>query len=206
MPQSTWVLGRTKRALDIVLVSGASVIALPLVAMVAVAVRIAMGPRVLFRQQRAGLHGLPFTVMKLRTMTSEHDSKGSLLPDELRLTRFGRLLRSSSLDELPQLWNVLRGEMSLVGPRPLPLTYVDRYSPEQRRRLAARPGLTGWAQVQGRNSLSWPERLALDTWYVDHASFLVDMRILGGTLAAVLGREGVSAEGHATMQEFTGET
>jgi lipopolysaccharide/colanic/teichoic acid biosynthesis glycosyltransferase len=139
-------------------------------------------------------------------MTNERDPDGALLPDERRLTPLGRRLRASSLDELPQLWSVIKGDMSLVGPRPLPLAYVDRYSPSQRRRLDARPGITGWAQVNGRNALSWPDKLALDVWYVDNASPRIDAVILLRTIWSVIKRDGVSADGHATMPEFMGET
>jgi sugar transferase EpsL len=190
-------------------VSGATVGLLllsPVIAIIGLLVRVRMGSPVLFRQQRAGLGGRPITVAKVRTMTSATGPDGEQLADVERLTALGSLLRASSLDELPQLWSVLKGDMSLVGPRPLPLAYVDRYSPEQRRRLDAKPGITGWSQVNGRNALTWPEKLALDLWYVDNASFRVDVEILLRTLRSVLRREGVSADGHATMPEFMGET
>lgn len=192
----------TKRVLDVCLVLLASVIAVPLTLAAATAVRLTMGRGVLFRQRRAGMHGRPIEVFKLRTMTNERSAEGTLLADEQRLTRTGRLLRSGSLDELPQLWNVLRGDMSLVGPRPLPLAYVPRYSAEQARRLDVLPGITGWAQVHGRNALSWPDKLALDVWYVDHRSTWLDVKIMLLTLRAVAARKGVSADGHATMPEF----
>lgn len=200
-----WLHSRSKRAIDIAASSGALLLAAPLLAIVAVAVRLRLGAPVAIHQQRAGWRGEPISVAKFRSMTDESDADGVLLPDEQRLTRFGRLLRGSSLDELPQLWNVLRGDMSLVGPRPLPMVYVERYSAEQRRRLDARPGLTGWAQVRGRNALAWPDKLALDVWYVDNASLAVDLRTIVLTITTVLSRSGISAKGHATMQEFVGE-
>ena len=158
----------------------------------------------LFRQTRPGLHGQPFEMVKFRTMTDARDADGHLLPDAERLTSFGRFLRGASLDELPELWNVLRGEMSLVGPRPLLMRYLGRYTPEQARRHAVRPGITGLAQVSGRNALSWDEKFALDLEYVDRVSFGLDVRILLRTLAKVVRREGISAGQHATMPEFMG--
>jgi lipopolysaccharide/colanic/teichoic acid biosynthesis glycosyltransferase len=178
----------------------------PVIAVVAILVRRAHGSPVMFRQQRAGIAARPITVAKFRTMTDERSADGELLSDEDRLTPLGRRLRATSLDELPQLWSVLTGDMSLIGPRPLPTAYVDRYSDEQRRRLDARPGITGWAQVNGRNALSWPDKLALDVWYVDNASPLLDAKILLRTILSVVKRDGVSADGHATMPEFMGET
>jgi lipopolysaccharide/colanic/teichoic acid biosynthesis glycosyltransferase len=165
-----------------------------------------MGSPVLYRQQRAGRGARPIGVPKFRTMTDGRDPSGDLLPDEQRLTAFGVKLRRWSLDELPQLWSVVKGDMSLVGPRPLPMPYVDRYSLEQRRRLDVRPGLTGWAQIHGRNALSWPEKLALDVWYVEHRSLWLDAKILILTARAVVTRSGISADGHATMPEFKGES
>lgn len=161
-----------------------------------------MGSPVLFKQQRPGLNGVPFTMLKFRTMLHAADGSGRTRPDEERLTPLGRRLRETSVDELPELWNVLRGDMSLVGPRPLLIEYLDHYTPEQARRHAVRPGVTGWAQVNGRNSLSWDEKFALDTWYVDHLSLAVDLRILWATMRAVVSRSGVTAEGHATMPQF----
>jgi sugar transferase EpsL len=161
---------------------------------------------VIHRQQRAGLAGRVIVVPKFRTMTNATDANDELLPDGQRLTPFGRRLRSTSLDELLQLWSVLKGDMSLVGPRPLPLAYVDRYSAEQRRRLDVKPGISGWAQVNGRNALSWPEKLAFDVWYVDNASLRLDLTILWRTVGSVLRRQGVSAGDHATMHEFMGES
>ncbi len=188
-----------KRALDVVLsAAGLLVLALPM-AVIAVAVRIRMGSPVLFRQPRPGLHGAPFTLVKFRTMRAGVGS------DAERLTGLGRFLRSTSLDELPELWNILTGDMSLVGPRPLLMAYLERYSPEQARRLEVRPGLTGLAQVEGRNATTWEERLAMDVHYVDHHDLRMDLRLLRRTISTVVRREGVSAEGHATMPEFKGQ-
>jgi sugar transferase EpsL len=161
-----------------------------------------MGRPVLFRHVRPGLHGKPFVMYKFRTMRDLRDAEGKLLPDEARLTPFGRWLRTTSLDELPELVNVLRGEMSLVGPRPLLMEYLDRYTPEQARRHEVKPGITGWAQIHGRNNLSWDERFKLDVWYVDNWSLWLDVKILWRTLWMVLRREGISAQGHATMPRF----
>jgi sugar transferase EpsL len=193
-----------KRLFDI-LASGAGLVVLsPLLAGLAVGVRWKLGSPVLFRQERPGLHGRPFTLVKFRTMTDARDASGALLPDAERLPAFGRFLRSSSLDELPELWNVLLGEMSLVGPRPLLMQYLERYTPEQARRHEVRPGITGWAQVSGRNEVPWEERLAMDVWYVDNRSFVLDLKILFRTFAKVASREGISASGEATMSEFRG--
>jgi lipopolysaccharide/colanic/teichoic acid biosynthesis glycosyltransferase len=197
-------LGLAKRAFDMVVAAIVLVVTSPLLALVAVAVRLRLGRPVLFRQVRPGLDGAPFTVLKFRTMTDRRDANGDLLPDDARLTRFGRLLRSTSIDELPELVNVWRGEMSLVGPRPLLTDYLDRYTREQARRHDVRPGITGWAQVNGRNASTWPERLAQDVWYVDHRSFWLDLRILAKTVGAVVRREGISAAGQATMEPFRG--
>lgn len=176
----------------------------PLLAVVAVLVRWRIGSPVIFRQIRPGLGGQPFKMFKFRTMADERDETGALLPDEARLTDLGRLLRSTSLDELPELWNVLRGEMSLVGPRPLLMEYLPHYSPAQARRHHVRPGITGWAQVIGRNALTWEEKFDADLWYVDHNSLALDMRILWLTLRTVFRREGINAPGEATMPKFTG--
>lgn len=173
-------------------------------AIVGLAVWLSMGRPVLFRQVRPGRYGRLFEVLKFRTMTDARAADGTLLPDSQRLTRLGRFLRKTSLDELPQLWNVLRGEMSLVGPRPLLPEYLDRYTPEQARRHEVRPGITGWAQVNGRNATTWEERLRQDVWYVDNWSLWLDFKILWMTVVKVLRREGVSKEGHATMPEFMG--
>lgn len=194
----------TKRALDIILVTPGITVLSPLLAVVAGMVRITLGPPVLFRQRRSGLHGKPFTLLKFRTMSDARDSRGNLLPDSRRLTRLGRFLRRASLDELPTLMNVVRGDMSLVGPRPLITDYLDRYSPEQIRRLEVKPGITGWNQINGRNSLSWEEKFAQDVWYVDNRSLWLDVKILSRTMGKVLMGHGVSAPGNATMPEFRG--
>lgn len=197
------ILRGLKRALDVVL-SGISLLLLsPVLLVVAILVRLE-GPPIFFRQQRPGYKGVSFFALKFRSMTDKRDEHGRLLPDEARITKLGAFLRRSSLDELPQFWNVLRGDMSLVGPRPLLMQYLDRYSPEQARRHLVPPGITGWAQVNGRNDLAWEKRLALDVWYVDHWSFWLDMRILRITVWKVLKGEGISAEGSATMPEFMG--
>jgi lipopolysaccharide/colanic/teichoic acid biosynthesis glycosyltransferase len=193
-----------KRLFDLVVSLLAILTLSPVLAVVAVLVRRKLGSPVLFRQVRPGLHGQPFEMMKFRTMLDAVDGNGQPLPDNVRLTPFGRMLRSTSLDELPGLFNVLLGDMSLVGPRPLLVQYLPLYSPEQARRHLVRPGLTGWAQVNGRNSLAWDAKFALDTWYVDHRSFALDLRILWLTVRKVLQRDGISADGEATMHPFTG--
>lgn len=204
---SRWIeRGRGKRALDLVIAGPAFVLLSPVTALVAVLVRRRHGAPVLFRQERAGRDERVVRVPKFRSMTDDRDEHGELLPDEDRLTDFGKRLRATSLDELPQLWTVLKGEMSLVGPRPLPTKYVDRYSPQQRRRLEATPGITGWAQVNGRNATTWPQRLVDDVWYVDHATLWLDLKILALTLKTAITRDGVAADDHVTMHEFTGET
>ncbi|MCX8061833.1 MAG: sugar transferase [Anaerolineales bacterium] len=196
----------SKRLFDL-LVSFVLVILLsPLLLIIALLVWIAHGSPVLFRQRRPGYLGKPFTCYKFRTMNERRDENGNLLPDEQRLTRLGKFLRSTSLDELPELFNVLRGEMSLVGPRPLLMQYLDRYTPEQARRHEVLPGITGWAQVNGRNALSWEEKFRLDVWYVDHWSFWLDIKILALTAIKVLRREGISSEGYATAPEFMGNS
>jgi len=176
----------------------------PLLLALGILVRIRLGSPVLFQQVRPGLHGSPFKMLKFRTMTNERDVNGSLLPDAQRLPVFGRFLRSTSLDELPELINVLKGEMSLVGPRPLLMEYLPLYSPEQSRRHDVRPGITGWAQVNGRNAISWEEKFKLDVWYVDNQSVWLDLKILWMTFAKVFYREGISQEGQATMELFKG--
>jgi lipopolysaccharide/colanic/teichoic acid biosynthesis glycosyltransferase len=203
MRQSGWRLF-VKRAFDRAAAGAGLVVLSPVLAGVAVAIRATMGSPVFFLQERPGLHGRPFRIVKFRTMLDARDASGRLRPDAERLTRLGRFLRATSLDELPELWNVLRGEMSLVGPRPLLMEYLPRYTPEQARRHDVLPGLTGWAQVHGRNALGWEEKFALDVWYVDHWSLGLDARILWRTLRQVLLREGISHEGHATMPVFTG--
>lgn len=191
-----------KRGFDVGAAAAGLVLLAPLLGVVAVVVRCQMGRPVLFRQRRPGLKGQVFQLVKFRSMSDRRDGQGNLLPDAERLTRFSRFLRSTSLDELPELWNVLKGDMSLVGPRPLLVQYLDRYTPEQARRHHVRPGITGWAQVNGRNAVRWDERFALDVWYVDHVSLWLDLRILLRTVLSVLSRRGVSAEGEATMPEF----
>jgi lipopolysaccharide/colanic/teichoic acid biosynthesis glycosyltransferase len=195
-----------KRLFDVVVAGVALVLLAPVLAVLAALVRWRLGSPVLFRQVRPGLAGRPFTIFKFRTMTDARDEQGRLLDDEERLTPFGKLLRSTSLDELPELCNILRGDMSLVGPRPLLMRYLPRYSAEQWRRHEVRPGLTGLAQVNGRNAMNWPERLRLDVWYVDHHSLGMDLKILFLTVWRVLRREGISQPGRATMEEFTGQT
>lgn len=195
---------RGKRCLDVVLSAAALIGLAPLLAVTALLVRWKLGQPILFHQSRPGRDGLLFTLLKFRTMTDARTAEGVLLPDDIRLTRFGRFLRSSSLDELPELWNVLTGEMSLVGPRPLLADYLTRYSPEQLRRHEVRPGITGWAQINGRNRASWQDRLTMDVWYVDHCSLWLDLRILVLTLIKVLRQSDIAAEGHATMPAFTG--
>lgn len=194
-----------KRAFDIVAALLLAIPLLPVMAVTALLVRVRLGGPVLFRQTRPGLHGRPFTLIKFRTMSNRRSTDGSLRPDAERLTPLGRQLRTWSLDELPELWNVLRGDMSLVGPRPLLMEYLDRYSVEQARRHEVRPGITGWAQVNGRNALSWEERFKMDVWYVDHRSLWLDLRILAATATSVLLRRGISAPGEATMPKFRGD-
>jgi len=193
-----------KTTIDKVVASVALLITAPLIAVAAIAIRIAMGRPVFFRQERPGRNGRPFRLAKLRTMDNRGDGAGRLLPDEERLTRIGRVLRSLSIDELPQLWNVIRGDMSLVGPRPLLMEYLDLYTPEQARRHEVLPGITGWAQINGRNALSWEEKFALDAWYVGHWSLTLDATILARTIGRVLRRRGISSPGRATMPNFTG--
>ena len=194
-----------KRLFDLLTsASGLLILAVPL-ALLAWQVRRKLGSPALFTQVRPGLHGQPFRMVKFRTMTDARDASGTLLPDAQRLTPFGRFLRASSLDELPELWNVLCGDMSLVGPRPLLMEYLPLYSPEQNRRHEVRPGITGWAQVNGRNSISWDEKFAMDVWYVVHRSLWLDLYILWLTVHKVIVRDGISAVGDATMPPFTGK-
>lgn len=193
-----------KRMLDMIVSAGALVFLSPLLLLIAVLVRVKIGSPILFRQLRPGFRGNPFTILKFRTMRDARDSSGHQLADEERLTGLGRFLRNASLDELPELWNVLKGEMSLVGPRPLLMKYLDLYTPEQFRRHERKPGITGWAQINGRNALSWEDKFRLDVWYVDHWSFGLDLKILFSTLIKVFKREGISYDGHATMPDFTG--
>ena len=193
-----------KRVFDIAVALPALVVLSPALGLTALLVRRRLGTPVLFRQLRPGRHSRPFMLIKFRTMRDAVDGAGQPLPDAERLTSFGRFLRSSSLDELPELWNVLRGDMSLVGPRPLLMRYLERYSPEQARRHEARPGITGWAQINGRNAISWEQKFELDVWYVDHISFGLDIRIIARTLRKIVRREGISQPGQATAEEFTG--
>jgi len=193
-----------KRLLDVLAASLALLmLALPLL-ILAWLIRRKLGSPVFFRQVRPGMRGKPFEMVKFRTMTSERGIDGQLLPDAVRLTPFGRFLRASSIDELPELWNVLKGDMSLVGPRPLLMDYLPLYTPEQSRRHEVRPGITGWAQVNGRNAISWEDKFRLDVWYVDHRSLWLDIKILWLTVKKVLMRDGISAAGEATMSKFQG--
>ena len=193
-----------KRLIDICLSLIAFLLLSPVIICVAVLVRFKLGSPMLFRQTRPGLHGKPFKMMKFRTMLDAVDSQGNPLPDEVRLTDFGKFLRSTSLDELPELWNVLKGDMSLVGPRPLLMEYLPLYSADQARRHEVRPGVTGWAQINGRNAISWEQKFELDTWYVDNQSLWLDIKILFLTVWKVVHRDGISAAGEATMTRFTG--
>ena len=193
-----------KRGFDIAVSLSGLLLLSPLLILVALAVRLTLGSPVFLRQERPGLNGKAFILYKFRTMQDKRDSEGNVLPDEERLSPFGQFLRRTSLDELPELFNVLKGEMSLVGPRPLLMEYLDRYTPEQARRHERKPGITGWAQVNGRNAISWEKKFELDVWYVDNQSLCLDLKILWMTLLMVLRREGISQEGHATMPKFMG--
>lgn len=195
---------RSKRLLDLGLTIIGGLILLPAILLITLLVRLLHGAPVLYRQRRPGYRGLPFTLYKFRTMTEARNPKGQLRSDAERLTRLGRFLRAASLDELPELYNVLRGEMSLVGPRPLLMQYLDRYTVEQARRHLTLPGITGWAQINGRNNVSWEDKFALDVWYVDHWSVWLDLRILLITPFKVLRREGINQPGNATAMEFMG--
>ena len=195
----------SKRLFDLSFAIIALIILSPIILVTAILVRVFIGAPILFIQQRPGYKGRPFFIYKFRTMTDRFARDGSLLPDAERLTRFGHLLRSLSLDELPELFNIVRGEMSFVGPRPLLMEYLPLYSPEQARRHDVVPGLTGWAQVNGRNTLDWPARFAMDIWYVDHWSFWLDIRIIFLTLGKVISREGINQEGQSTVEFFKGE-
>jgi len=191
-----------KRLLDITAALLALLTFGPVIIALCIAVRLKLGSPIFFLQERPGLNQKIFRMAKFRTMTDQQDSKGNLLSDKIRLTKFGEWLRSTSLDELPELVNILKGEMSLVGPRPLLVSYLDRYSPEQARRHEVRPGLTGWAQVNGRNTTSWEDRFSLDVWYVDNRNFLLDLKIIFRTMRIVIKRDGISHSEHATMPEF----
>ena len=193
-----------KRLMDIVLSGGALIVLSPVLLVTAILVRTKLGSPVIFCQERPGKDEKVFKLYKFRSMTDQRDACGNLLPDEVRLTKFGKLLRSTSLDELPELWNILRGDMSIVGPRPLLVRYLPRYNEEQKHRHDVRPGLTGWAQVNGRNAISWEEKFRLDVWYVENLSFWVDMKTIFMTVKKVFCREGISSETAATMEEFMG--
>ncbi|WP_025689143.1 sugar transferase [Paenibacillus zanthoxyli] len=193
-----------KRAFDLAVSLALLIVLSPVIAGTALLVRLKLGSPILFKQTRPGLHGKPFHVYKFRTMTDERDASGELLSDHIRLTSFGKLLRKYSLDELPQLWNVINGDISLVGPRPLLMSYLQLYTEEQARRHLVKPGITGWAQVNGRNAISWEEKFKLDTWYVDHYSFALDLKILALTLLKVVRSEGISSGNHVTMPVFQG--
>ena len=193
-----------KRIFDVVVSAVLLVIFAPVMAGVAILIYLKIGRPIIFKQTRPGLYGKPFDFYKFRTMTGKRDDNGNLLPDEKRLTSFGKFLRKYSLDEIPQLVNVLKGNMSLVGPRPLLMEYLPLYTKEQARRHEVKPGITGWAQVNGRNAISWEEKFKLDVWYVDNRSFWLDLKILWLTLVKVLKREGISQKGHATMERFRG--
>jgi sugar transferase EpsL len=193
-----------KRLFDIIS-SAAGLIAIsPLLVVLALLVRLKLGAPILFRQQRPGLGGEAFVIYKFRTMTDQRDASGNLLPDEQRLPAFGRFLRSTSFDELPEVLNVLKGDMSIVGPRPLMMKYLSRYSPEQTRRHEVKPGITGWAQVNGRNAISWEDKFKLDVWYVDNWTFWLDMKIILRSVLMVIAKEGITQQGRATMDEFMG--
>src|SRR5690554_4826946 len=193
-----------KRAVDLLLSAFSLILLSPVIIATALLIWIKLGAPILFRQTRPGLHGQPFQMVKFRTMLDATDKHGNPLPDDQRMTPFGSFLRATSLDELPELWNVLKGDMSLVGPRPLLMEYLPLYSKEQYRRHEVRPGVTGWAQVNGRNAISWEDKFTLDVWYVDNRSFWLDLKIIYLTVKKVLVRDGISAEGEATMSKFTG--
>ncbi len=193
-----------KRLFDLIFAVTLLVAFLPVTLLLAIAIMVLLGRPVIFTQLRPGLKGMPFNIYKFRTMSDKRDAVGELLPDAERMTRFGRFLRSTSLDELPGLWNVIKGDMSVVGPRPLLMEYLPLYSPEQARRHDVRPGLTGWAQVNGRNAIHWDEKFRLDLWYVDNCSLWLDIKIIVMTIKKVILRNDISAEGEATMPKFTG--
>ncbi len=193
-----------KRCFDLVIAALSLAVISPVLVLIALGIKILQKGPVFFRQMRPGYKGRPFKLVKFRTMKDLKDAGGVRMPDHMRLTGFGRWLRSTSMDELPELWNVLTGDMSLVGPRPLLMRYLPRYTPEQARRHDVRPGLTGWAQVNGRNAISWDEKFQLDVWYVDHQTFWLDLKIIVLTFKSILKREGISHSGEATMPEFTG--
>jgi lipopolysaccharide/colanic/teichoic acid biosynthesis glycosyltransferase len=200
--KGSFYLRKGKRMIDVVGAAGALIVTAPVQLLAAAVVRRQMGTPVIFRQKRPGLDGRPFTLLKFRTMVNTLDGSGAIGSDADRLTALGRRLRASSIDELPELWNVIRGDMSLVGPRPLLMEYLPRYSPEQACRHEVRPGITGWAQVNGRNALTWEEKFELDVWYVENLTFGLDARILWRTVVTVFTRGGIAADGHATAPEF----
>jgi sugar transferase EpsL len=203
--KGVWIKVRVlKRIFDLILATPAMVILSPVLLIIYIINAILLGNPAIYRQIRPGLHGKPFCILKFRTMTDARDAEGVLLPDGARLRSFGRFLRSTSLDELPELFNILKGEMSIVGPRPLLMQYLPRYSLEQARRHEVKPGLTGWAQVNGRNAINWEDRFQLDTWYVDNWSLILDIKIILLTILKILKREGIRQEGQATMSEFMG--
>jgi len=193
-----------KRLIDVAAAAMALILLSPVLATIASLVKLRLGSPIIFKQLRMGRHNHSFAMVKFRTMTNAHDERGNLLPDEQRITTLGTFLRWNSLDELPELINILKGDMSIVGPRPLLMRYLDRYTPEQARRHEVKPGLTGWAQVNGRNAISWEEKFKLDVWYVDNQSFWLDLKIIGMTVLKVLRRDGISGAGEATMSEFMG--
>lgn len=195
-----------KRTFDVTMAALGLVLLFPLLVVLAGVIRLTMGAPVVFRQRRPGYRGAPFTIYKFRTMRAATNREGRSLPDGQRVTHVGRFLRRTSLDEILELFNVLKGDMSLVGPRPLLMEYLDRYSTFQARRHEVKPGLSGWAQINGRNAITWKEKFELDVWYVDHRTFWLDLKILGLTVVKVLRREGISAQGHATMPAFTGDS
>lgn len=201
-----WYRHGGKQALDFILTIPALVVLSPVLLSLAVLVRIILGAPILFRQKRPGLNEKPFTLFKFRTMTAVYDAQGNARPDAERLTSFGRFLRTASLDELPELFNVLRGEMSIVGPRPLLTKYLGLYTAEQARRHEIKPGITGWAQINGRNAITWEEKFKLDVWYVDHMSLWLDVNIIALTVWALFKRKGINQPGQATMEEFLGST
>ncbi len=201
---NNWYRRRGKHIFDLLLSLLGVIVASPYLLFLGVTVRLQLASPILFKQQRPGLHGNPFTLYKFRTMTNALDSNRNLLPDENRLTSIGRFLRSTSLDELPEFFNVLKGDMSLVGPRPLLMQYLDRYTPDQARRHEVRPGVTGWAQINGRNAITWEQKFALDVWYVDNCSLWLDLKIIVLTVWKVLRREGINQPGESTMSEFLG--
>jgi len=196
--------GSVKRLFDLLLVIPPLLCIFPLLCFLAFLIQCKLGKPVFFTQQRPGLNGKPFMLYNFRTMINSRDRNGNLLSDAERLTPFGRILRSTSLDELPELWNVIKGEMSLVGPRPLLMEYLERYTPEQARRHEVRPGITGWAQINGRNAITWEEKFKLDVWYVDNQSFWLDVKIIFITIWKIIRREGINQEGQATMKKFLG--